>query len=262
VESLILAASSGGELLVPIVKVLVAAGAVAVLMLKLRVASVPAYLVAGAVLGPDALGFIEEQGQLTEIGSLSIILLMFGIGLELDLHVFRHAVRQIIAAILLSLTLCALLLYPIALMLGASPYAAVAISMALTMSSTALVLRSLQSSRELDTTRGRMSLSLLVGQDMAVVPTLIIIPILGTLVAAAKATEASGDAISASEMLRSSGIAVLGIGGIIIVGLFVLPRILHFAAKNRAVEVLLVVAAAFGVGSSAVTSSIDRKSVV
>ncbi len=254
-DALLLAATGGGEgILIPIVKVLIAAGAVAIVMLRFRIAAMPAYLVAGALLGPSAIGFIQDTEQLTELGHLSIILLMFGIGLELDLHVFRHAVRQITIAILLALTITAVLLYPIAMLLGASPVAAIAVAMALALSSTALVLRTLHSARELDTARGRMCLAILVGQDMAVVPALVIIPLLGTLVAA-KAT--SGDAESAMnliDIIQSTGFAVLGIAGIIVVGVFVLPRVLQYAAKQRAPEVLFVLAAAFGVASSAVTS--------
>lgn len=256
--SLILGAAEDGHLLVPIVKVLVAAGVVAVLMLRLRVASVPAYLVAGAILGPDAIGFIEDANELSEIGHLSIILLMFGIGLELDLHVFRHAVKQIVTAIILALTITAFLLFPMANVLGANGYAAVAVAMALTMSSTALVLRTLHTARELDTARGRMCLSILVGQDIAVVPALILIPIMGAVVASAAGGAGAGEGaadFSASEIFQTTGLAVLGIGGIVVVGLFVLPRLLQFAAKKKAGEVLLVVAAAFGVGASAVTSS-------
>jgi len=254
-EALILGASTDGELLVPIVKVLVAAGFVAVVMLRFRVASVPAYLVAGALLGPDAIGFIEDADQLSEIGHLSIILLMFGIGLELDMHVFRHAFKQIIIAILLALTLTAAMLMPIMGLFGATGPAAIAVAMALTLSSTALVLRTLHSARELDTTRGRMCLSILVGQDIAVVPALIIIPILGAVVAASVPGGAdAGLDISTEAIVRTTGVAVLGIGGIIVVGLFVIPRLLQYAAKHRAAEVLLVVAAAFAVGSSAVTN--------
>jgi len=254
-HALILGASSEGHLLVPIVKVLVAAGFIAVVMLRLRVASVPAYLVAGALLGPDAIGFIEDADQLSEIGHLAIILLMFGIGLELDLHVFRHALKQIIIAILLSLSLTAAMLLPISSMFGASGFAAIALAMALTMSSTALVLRTLHTARELDTARGRMCLSILVGQDIAVVPALIVIPVLGAIVAAsASGGVDAGVGISSADVLRTAGVAVLGISGIVVVGLFVIPRLLQFAAKRRAAEVLLVVAAAFAVGSSAVTS--------
>lgn len=256
---MVLAAGGEGGLLVPIVKVLVAAGVVSLVMLRLKVAAVPAYLIAGAVLGPSAIGLIQDAEELSEIGHLSIILLMFGIGLELDLHVFRHALKQIVVAILLALTITAGLLYPLTLLLGGTPVSTIAVAMALTMSSTALVLRSLHTARELGTARGRMCLSILVGQDIAVVPALIIIPILGTIVASQASAEASGEAVEStitlSQTLKSTGIGVLGIAGIIVAGVYVLPRILQYAARRRATEVILVTAAAFGVGSSALTSS-------
>ena len=256
-EMMILAAGGEGGLLVPVVKVLIAAGVVALVMLRLKVAAVPAYLIAGAVLGPSAIGLIQDAEELTEIGHLSIILLMFGIGLELDLHVFRHAFKQIVVAILLALTITALLLYPLALLLGGTGISTIAVAMALTMSSTALVLRALHTARELDTARGRMCLSILVGQDIAVVPALIIIPILGTIVAGGAAAADGLEPVSGitlSETLKSTGIGVLGIAGIVVGGVFVLPRILQYAARRKATEVILVLAAAFGVGSSALTS--------
>ena len=78
--------------------VLIAAAGAALIMQRIRVALIPAYLLTGALLGPRALGLVESTGSLEEIARLAIVLLLFGVGMELHLSALRHGLSRMLVA--------------------------------------------------------------------------------------------------------------------------------------------------------------------
>ncbi|MCH7993053.1 MAG: cation:proton antiporter, partial [Planctomycetes bacterium] len=96
----ILAAASDTDwaIITDLVVILVSAAVVAVVMQPMRLAAIPAYLIAGAFIGPRALGLVPSPEGLGAISHLAIILLLFGIGLELHLSVLKHRLARMIVA--------------------------------------------------------------------------------------------------------------------------------------------------------------------
>ncbi|MCH7592844.1 MAG: cation:proton antiporter, partial [Planctomycetes bacterium] len=141
-----------------LVVILVSAAVVAVVMQRMRLAAIPAYLIAGALVGPRALRLVPSPEGLGAISHLAIILLLFGIGLELHLSVLKHRLARMIAAGIGSCLLSIAVGWPIAIWFGLAPPAALAVSMALALSSTALVMRIIAERRELRRMRGRLAL--------------------------------------------------------------------------------------------------------
>ena len=176
--STILAAASDTDwaIITDLVVILVSAAVVAVVMQPMRLAAIPAYLIAGALIGPRALGFVPSPEGLGAISHLAIILLLFGIGLELHLSVLKHRLTRMIVAGFGSCLLSIGVGWPIAIRFGLAPPAALAVSMALALSSTALVMRIIADRRELRRMRGRLALSILVIQDMIVLAMLAALP--------------------------------------------------------------------------------------
>ena len=127
--------------------ILASAAVVAIVMQRIRLAVIPAYLITGAVIGPHALGLVPAPEGLGVISHLAIILLLFGIGLELHLSILKPGLSRLIAAGLGSCGLSVLIGWPVAMRFGLSPPAALAISMGLSLSSTAVVLRILTDRR-------------------------------------------------------------------------------------------------------------------
>ena len=78
-----------GAIAIDLFVILAVAGLVALVMQRMRMAIVPAYLIAGAVIGPNALGFVPTE-SLEPVSHFAIVLLLFGIGLELDISILRH----------------------------------------------------------------------------------------------------------------------------------------------------------------------------
>ena len=165
------------SIVVDLLLILAVAGVVAIIMQRMRMALVPAYLVAGAVIGPNALAFAPSQETLADVSHLAIILLLFGIGLELDIAVLRRGLVRMILAGVGSTVLTVLLGWPVALLFGLSGPAALAVGMAFSLSSTAVVLRIITARRELRRRRGRLAFSILVIQDVLVLAMLAVLPL-------------------------------------------------------------------------------------
>ena len=160
--------------------ILLAAAVVAVSLFRFaRLSSILGYLAAGLVIGPWGLNLIGDVGRIMQVAEFGIVLLLFIIGLELQptrLWVMRRIVFGLGAA---QVVLCTLLLGAIAWALGQGLVTAAVIGFGLSLSSTPLVLQVLAERRELKTQAGRAAFGILLFQDLAVLPALAILPLLG-----------------------------------------------------------------------------------
>lgn len=143
---------------------------------RLKLGATLGYIVAGALIGPQLLGFIGDPDQLAGIAEIGIALLLFIVGLELQPSRLWRLRKDIFGLGLAQVVLCgaaiSLLLY---LALGISPAAAIAIGLPLGLSSTAQVLPMLRADNELNTPQGERAFSILLFQDLAIVPMITII---------------------------------------------------------------------------------------
>jgi monovalent cation:H+ antiporter-2, CPA2 family len=146
------------------------------------------YLVVGVLIGPHALGVGEHTEGLRHLGEFGVVFLMFVIGLEFNLsklramrrHVFGLGMSQVVLTIVLG-TLGSLFLGALAPLLWKMEWrTAVALSGALAMSSTAIVVKLLAERIELESEHGKRVMGVLLFQDLAVVPLLVLIPALGS----------------------------------------------------------------------------------
>ncbi len=146
------------------------------------------YLVVGVVIGPNALALGENSEALRHLGEFGVVFLMFVIGLEFNLpklramraHVFGLGLFQVALTVIL-ITAGSLFLAGLAPKLWKMEWrTAVALSGALAMSSTAIVVKLLAERLELETEHGRRVMGVLLFQDLAVVPLLVLIPALGS----------------------------------------------------------------------------------
>ncbi|MFQ5494671.1 MAG: cation:proton antiporter [Phycisphaerae bacterium] len=244
-NSSLLAAASTTDwaIITDLVVILVSAAVVAVVMQPMRLAAIPAYLIAGAVVGPRALGWVPSPEGLGAISHLAIVLLLFGIGLELHLSILRHRLARMVLAGVGSCLLSIAVGWPIAVWFGLAPPVALAVSMAMALSSTALVMRIIAERRELHRMRGRLALSILVIQDMIVLGMLAAIPALAAWAGSDVGPAADPDAGSAGDAggLQFLGEALWRVGGVavlIVLGRVLLPRVLRASFKGRSLEVM------------------------
>ncbi|HYD23931.1 MAG TPA: cation:proton antiporter [Croceibacterium sp.] len=134
------------------------------------------YLVAGAVVGPHVLGLVGDAEEMSGIGELGIVLLLFIVGLELNPARLWRMKREIFGLGLLQVVLCGLAVTGVILLLtGFSPAAALALGLPLALSSTAQVLPMLQSAGRLRTPFGERAFAILLFQDLSIIPLITIV---------------------------------------------------------------------------------------
>jgi Kef-type K+ transport system membrane component KefB len=169
------------ELLEPIV--LLATAVVAVPLAKrLGLGSVLGYIAAGIAIGPSVLGLFAEPGRVTGIAELGIVLLLFIIGLELNLSRLWAMRRDILGLGTAQIVLsgAALALYPL-LVAGRGLEASIVAGLGLALSSTAIVMQMLQERGEVESPHGRTAFAVLLMQDLAIVPLIALVAVLSPM---------------------------------------------------------------------------------
>ncbi len=168
-----------GASLQPIL-ILLAAAVLAVAVCRfLALPPIIGYLAVGLALGPRALGAVQDDAQTRHLAEFGVVFLMFSIGLEFSLPKLRVMRREVFglgaAQVAITIAGCVAL----ALLAGGGWQAGLAIGAVVAMSSTAVVSKLLTERLELHTPHGRSIVGVLLFQDLAVVPLLILVPVLG-----------------------------------------------------------------------------------
>ena len=157
--------------------------ALAVLVVALfRVLSLPpvlGYLLVGAAIGPHALKLLPESAGARDLAEFGVVFLMFTIGLEFSLPRLMIMKRLVFGLGLAQVLVTMLVIMPLSMWLGTSWQAALALGGALAMSSTAVASKLLSERMEMNSEHGRQIMGVLLLQDLAVVPLLILVPALG-----------------------------------------------------------------------------------
>ncbi len=250
------AAASDANVMRDLLVVLATAAIVSLLFRRLKVATIPGYLIAGAIFGPMALGLVKDAASVEAISHVAIVILMFGIGMHMDRRDLRSGFVPILAVGFISTILTAAIGTPIAMLFGLPPTAAAAVAIAMSMSSTAVVMRILQQRRELRQLHGRIAFGTLLTQDLVVVGAIAFMPILGRLAQGSVDLAEGAEPVNLLRLLASMLVTVGAVGLFVVIGHFALPRVLAEAAKDSSHELLLVCSAAFGLGAAVLTGAL------
>ncbi len=160
---------------------LVAAVVAVPLAKRLGLGSILGYLLAGIVIGPYVLGLVGEDGQdVLHFAEFGVVLMLFLIGLELEPGRVWRMRSPIVGLGGLQVGITTLVVAGVGLVLNLDWRVAVAVGLTLSLSSTAIVLQSLKEKALLQTAGGQSAFSVLLFQDMAVIPVLALLPLLGS----------------------------------------------------------------------------------
>lgn len=218
---------------------------------KLGLSSILGYLLAGIIIGPYVLGFIGQEGQdIMHFAEFGVVMMLFLIGLELEPNKFwkmRKFILGMGAAQLIGTTL--ILFIGCLFFMDWKWETTLAISLALALSSTAIVLQTLKEKGLSNTSVGRSSFAVLLFQDIAVIPILAFLPLLSTV-----NLEATNDAPQSLITGYASWLQTVIVVGIIstiyFAGRFVFVPLLHIIAKTRLQELFTASALLLVVGVS------------
>ncbi len=207
----------------------------------LRQPLIVAFIVVGILVGPSGLSWVASHDKIDLLAQIGVTMLLFVVGLRLDLHLVRNLGPVALATGLGQLAFTILFGYLIGFALGMTPLKAFYVAVALTFSSTIIIVKLLSDKHEIDSLHGRIAVGFLIVQDIAVVLAMLL---LSTPTAAAGAMEWLNNlgALALKILLLGAGIAVLM--------RYVLPRVLHLLARSQ--ELLLVFAVAWGTSFAAI----------
>ncbi|HSE12056.1 MAG TPA: monovalent cation:proton antiporter-2 (CPA2) family protein, partial [Rudaea sp.] len=189
------------------------------------------YLAAGAMIGPYVLNLAPDTQATSQLSEFGVILLLFVIGLELSPQRLWLMRRAVFGAGLAQVVLSGLLLGAVALAYGLGWKSSLVVGLALALSSTAIGLQLLAERKQLSSPHGRLAFAILLFQDLAAIPILALVPLLGAHVA----TGPSGELMS---VLRIVGVmAAVAIGG-----RYLLRPVFRIVASTQIAEVFTATA--------------------
>jgi glutathione-regulated potassium-efflux system protein KefB len=227
------AAAHSGVDLVQIVALLGAAVIAVPLFRRLGLGSVLGYLVAGLVIGPFGIGLVEDAEAILHAAELGVVMFLFIVGLEMEPSKLWSLRRQIFGLGVIQVVICGALLTGIGVLLGFSPVVAFVAGMGFVLTSTAIVMQILTERGELSTPHGQRIVSILLLEDLAIVPLLALVAFL------APSSGEGGDALS---RWISVGFAAGAVVVVIFAGRWVLNPVFRLLAESKAREVMTAAA--------------------
>ncbi|MBE0473436.1 cation:proton antiporter [Rhodoferax sp.] len=213
-------------------------GAIAV---RLRQPLLMAYIIVGILVGPSVFGWVGAHDQIDLLAQIGITVLLFVVGLKLDLRHVRQLGPVALATGLGQLGFTILFGFFITMALGRGWLEALYVAVALTFSSTIIIVKLLSDKRELESLHGRIAVGFLIVQDLAVVIAMMVMSGLGGIGGEA----VSGSTLALSLLARLGGAALL----LYLLMRFVLPRVVDTLARSQ--ELLLIFAIAWGTALAA-----------
>jgi glutathione-regulated potassium-efflux system protein KefB len=199
---------------------------------RLGLGSILGYLAAGLLIGPFGLGWFSDSTAILHVAELGVVMFLFVIGLEMQPSHLWNLRREIFGLGTVQIGVCALVLTGVLLAFGFAPPVAFIGAMGFVLTSTATVVQLLGERGDLALPHGQRIISVLLFEDLLIVPLL-------ALVAFMSPHAAEGDAVSRWQTV---GVALASLGGLVAAGLWLLNPLFRILAASRAREVMTAAA--------------------
>ena len=195
---------------------------------RLRIPAIVGFLAAGALIGPNGLALVRRPELVEQLAEIGVVMLLFTVGTELSVTRLAHLRKAILlgGGLQIGLTIA---LGAVAAQIGGMPWPhAIFLGCLLAMSSTAVITKLLADRGELQAPAPRLAIAICIAQDLAVVPMLLLMPVLGG---------ASG---GIGQALFGTGKALVMLGALAVVAWVFVPRFLDVVARTRSRELFLL----------------------
>ncbi|WP_342677740.1 cation:proton antiporter [Methanofollis sp. UBA420] len=196
---------------------------------RLKVPGIVGFLIAGMVAGPHALGLVQETETVEALAEIGVVLLLFTIGMKFSFTELLRIRRAVLVGGTLQVLLTVTAVAAGAWITGIPPAQAVFLGFLLSLSSTAIVLSLLQGRSEVESPHGRTALGILIFQDLAIIPMMLLVPMLA-------GAEGVGGTSVPLFLATSAGI----IGFVVVSAKWLVPAALYHVARLRSPEIFLL----------------------
>lgn len=228
--------------LTEIVALIVAGAVIAYVSFRLKLVPIVGFLIAGVIIGPNALGLVRDQEIVDATAEIGVILLLFTIGIEFSLEKLARIQRLIFGGGILQVGLSTLAVTGLLMAFGIDWRAGLFTGFLVALSSTAIVLKILGDNGETNSEPGQAALGLLIFQDLAIVVMVMVVPMLGG---------SGGGTIDIAWALTK---ALLIIAAVLLVARRIMPKVLEMVAKTCSPELFLLSVIAICFGTAYLTS--------
>lgn len=196
---------------------------------KINIPVIIGYLISGLIIGPYGLKLISGYEEISIMAEIGVILLLFTIGIELSIKKLVEMKKLLLIGGGLQVVLTVLFSSIIFLLFSFPLNQSVFFGMLISLSSTAIVLKLLADRKEINAPQGRIALGILVFQDLAIVPMILLLPVLG-----------AGDSVTLYGIGKQMFIAFLSVAVIIATAKYLMPFILFHLANLRVREAFTI----------------------
>ncbi|PYO86161.1 MAG: hypothetical protein DMD66_14075, partial [Gemmatimonadetes bacterium] len=196
---------------------------------RFKLPALPGFIVAGILLGPNALALVSDPKDVESLAEVGVIMLLFTIGIEFSLSRLREMGRQILVGGFSQMAFTVLATLAVGLALLGDWRVSLFLGFLIALSSTAVVLKVLTDTGEIDAPHGRLATGVLIFQDLCVVPIMLVLPFL--------AGKAAGGPVG---LLLALGKAALVVVGVVLAARTIVPRALAAILKTRSRELFLI----------------------
>jgi Kef-type K+ transport system membrane component KefB len=216
----------------------------------LRQPLIVAFIAVGILLGPSVLGWVSTNDRIDLLAKLGIALLLFVVGLKLDLNIIRNMGPVALATGLGQVIFTSLMGFIIATAMGMTLVTALYVSVALTFSSTIIIVKLLSDKHEVDSLHGRIAVGFLIVQDILVVLVMIGLTALG------EATDPAGLGLEAIEVLLKGAMFIAAIG---LLMRYALTPLMHQLARSQELLVLFAISWAVALGAAGALLGLSKE---
>lgn len=211
---------------------------------RVRLPAIVGFLLTGVLCGPSALGLVSAVHEVELMAEIGVVLLMFTIGMELSGEELSRLRKPVFIGGTAQVGLTVGVFAGIAMLHGQTLPQGIMVGFLAALSSTAIVLSLMQQRAQTETPQGRIALSVLIFQDIAIVPMMLAIPLLAGTVAA-----------DAKTLALSAGRTVAVLGGLLLLARYVVPPLMERVVRTRSRELLLLTTLGLCLAVALLTSS-------
>jgi len=224
-------------LLLDIICILSVSAAALFLCNRARIPAIVGFLLVGILVGPAGLHVVHAVHTVDQMAEIGVVLLMFTIGIEFSLESLLKIKKTLLLGGIVQTAATFTLVCGSMLLAGMPAPAAIFAGMIITLSSTAIVMRSLQNRGEIDTPHGRTSLGILIFQDLLAIPMMLAVPLL-----------AGSAGLQTQEVFAFALKAAVFLIAVIVSAKWILPGVLHQIGRTRDPDLFLIIVILLGFG--------------
>ncbi|WP_017579165.1 cation:proton antiporter domain-containing protein [Nocardiopsis valliformis] len=239
---MMLAAGETPVYLGPIVALLVAAGLIGALFVRLKVVPIVGFLLAGVLIGPHQLGVVADESQVEAAAEIGVMLLLFTIGVEFSIARLARIKKFVLGGGTVQVLLTTAVVTVLCVLFGVDWRVGVFTGFLVALSSTAIVLKVVAAKGITQQPVGQASVGTLILQDLAIIVMVLLIPILG------------GQSEGVWDIVQALGTAVLVLTAVIVIARKVMPPLLERVARLCSPEIFLLSIVAIALGVAYLTS--------